>query len=316
MKKWFPILAAGIMALSIATNADAARRFGGGMSFGRPAPAQMAPAPKGGFQSTPQSRPQAAPQQQKAAPTGAAAPKPASPLRGMLMGAAAALGIAALAHFLGIGSELGTIILMVLVALAAVTLLKMFFSRRRAPRAASATGIQMPRQPEMPRDPEPVRPQASQFQSSGARSGSVLDEFSGNAPAAGASELPVGFDQYAFLEECKKNFGKLQDAWSTGNVLQLSEFCTDEVFTELTHQLKDRHGETLSIRIESLTAELAGFSTEGAEYVAAVRFKGRLDVSGKVSEIEEVDEIWTLVRSVSDSSSGWQLAGIKQVEEA
>ena len=315
MKKWFPILAAGIMALSIATNADAARRFGGGMSFGRPAPTQMAPAPKSGFQSNPQSRPQAAPQQQKAAPAGAAAPKPASPLRGMLMGAAAALGIAALAHFLGIGSELGTIILMALVALAAVTLLKMLFSRRRAPRAASAAGIQMPQQSEMPRDPEPVRPQAAQFQSSGARAGSVLDEFSGNTPAS-ASELPVGFDQYAFLEECKKNFGKLQDAWSTGNVLQLSEFCTDEVFTELTHQLKDRHGEALTIRVESLAAELVGFSTEAAEHVAAVRFKGRLDVSGKVSEVEEVDEIWTLVHPVEDSSRGWQLAGIKQVEEA
>ncbi len=44
MKKFFPLVAAGIMALALVTNADAARRFGGGASFGRPAPAQMAPA--------------------------------------------------------------------------------------------------------------------------------------------------------------------------------------------------------------------------------------------------------------------------------
>lgn len=308
MKKWFPLLAAGIMALSIATNADAARRFGGGMSFGRPAPVQMAPAQKGGFQSAPQSRPQAAPQQ-KTAPAGAAA-KPASPWKGMLMGAAAALGIAALAHFLGIGSELGTIVLMALIALAAVTLLKMFFSRRRR-QAVGVSDGQMPQHEEPIRGQEPAVSQISQFQTSGARAGSVLDEFSGNSPEKPA-DIPAGFDRSAFLEECKKNFGKLQDAWSTGNVLQLSEFCTDEVFTVLTHQLRDRHGETLTIRIQSLSAELTSLSVEGAEYVAAVRFTGRLDVSG---DIEEVDEIWSLVHSVSDAGSGWLLAGIQQVNE-
>ena len=41
MKKFFPLVAAGIMALALVTNADAARRFGGGASFGRPAPAQI-----------------------------------------------------------------------------------------------------------------------------------------------------------------------------------------------------------------------------------------------------------------------------------
>ena len=34
MKKFFPLVAAGIMALALVTNADAARRFGGGASFG------------------------------------------------------------------------------------------------------------------------------------------------------------------------------------------------------------------------------------------------------------------------------------------
>lgn len=314
MKKWFPILAAGIMALSLATNADAARRFGGGMSFGRPAPTQMAPMNRGAAPTAPAAqKPAAAPQQQKAAPAGAgaAAPKPASPLRGMLMGAAAALGIAALAHWLGIGSELGTILLMALVALAAVTLLKMIFSRRQQPKASAAgmPGMQAPREPEYR---EPVRPQASQFQASGARAGSVLDEFSGSgAQAAQQEPLPLGFDQYGFLEECKKNFAVMQDAWCTGNVLKLSEFCTDDVFTEITHQLKDRKGEALTISIQSLSAELSGFAKDGTDYVAAVHFTGSLDVSG---ELEEVNEVWSLSRPVADSTQGWLLAGISQVD--
>ena len=122
MKKFFPLVAAGIMALALVTNADAARRFGGGASFGRPAPAQMAPAGTAQLpRSTPQ--PQAAPQQQRpapaAAPTPAAQPKPASPIRNMLMGAAAALGIAALAHYLGLGSGFASILMLILIAVVA-----------------------------------------------------------------------------------------------------------------------------------------------------------------------------------------------------
>ena len=145
MKKFFPLVAAGIMALALVTNADAARRFGGGASFGRPAPAQMAPAGTAQLpRSTPQ--PQAAPQQQRpapaAAPTPAAQPKPASPIRNMLMGAAAALGIAALAHYLGLGSGFASILMLILIAVVAFAVLRFIFARRQTPvqRSADSTG--------------------------------------------------------------------------------------------------------------------------------------------------------------------------------
>lgn len=320
MKKWFPLLAAGLMAFALATNADAAKRFGGGMSFGRPAPAQMAPANRGsGIQPAPAQRPQAAPQQQKAAPAGAApaAAKPASPLRGMLMGAAAALGIAALAHYLGIGSELGTILLMALLFFAGLALLKVLFGRKQLRPAAQRASVQnasvLRQEPSVPeRGPESDRSGAAYFQGNRAQAGSVLDEFSKGATQP-LSSLPEGFDKTAFLDECKKNFARLQQAWSTGNVLQLSEFCTDEVFTVLTHQLRDRHGEKLDISVLSLNAELSGLTTEGDTYLAAVHFTGRVNVS---CEVEEVNEIWSLERPVADQNQGWLLAGIQQVAES
>ena len=145
MKKFFPLVAAGIMALALVTNADAARRFGGGASFGRPAPAQMAPAGTAQLpRSTPQ--PQAAPQQQRpapaAAPTPAAQPKPASPIRNMLMGAAAALGIAALTHYLGLGPGFASILMLILIAVVAFAVLRFIFARRQTPvqRSADSTG--------------------------------------------------------------------------------------------------------------------------------------------------------------------------------
>ena len=325
MKKFFPLVAAGIMALALVTNADAARRFGGGASFGRPAPAQMAPA--GTAQrprSTPQ--PQAAPPQQRpapaAAPTPAAQPKPASPIRNMLMGAAAALGIAALTHYLGLGPGFASILMLILIAVVAFAVLRFILARRQTPvqRSADSTGTLsgMNYQREEPpaaapapaAEPAPAAAPAA-FQSN-ARPGSVLDEFS---QKAAQSTIPAGFDETAFVAECKKNFTRLQDAWSTGNVLQLSEFCTDEVFTVLTHQLRDRKGEELKIAVETLDAKLLGVITEGSEYVAAVHFTGRLKVSGgNTDEIENVNEVWSLTRPVENGNQGWLLAGIQQVE--
>ena len=103
MKKWIAILAIGLTMLSLSATADAARRFGGGLSFGRSAPAlqRTAPAPKPAL-NQPKAAQQNQQRPQQAAPA-QAAPKPASPMRGMLMGLAAALGITALAHALGFG---------------------------------------------------------------------------------------------------------------------------------------------------------------------------------------------------------------------
>ena len=86
-------------------------------------------------------------------------------------------------------------------------------------------------------------------------------------------------------------------------MLQLSEFCTDEVFTVLTHQLRDRKGEELKIAVETLDAKLLGVITEGSEYVAAVHFTGRLKVSGgNTDEIENVNEVWSLTRPVENGN--------------
>ena len=98
MKKLLAVFAIGLMIVMTMPQADAAKRFGGGSSFGRQAPvpalSQKAPAanPAQNFNR----------QQANPAAGAAAAAKPASPWKGMLMGAAAALGIAALASALGL----------------------------------------------------------------------------------------------------------------------------------------------------------------------------------------------------------------------
>lgn len=106
MKKWIAILAIGLTMMSLSVSADAARRFGGGMSFGRSAPTlqKATPAPSAGINQQ-RVNPQQQQRQQQAAPAQQPRPQTAapSPMRGMLMGLAAALGITALAHALGLG---------------------------------------------------------------------------------------------------------------------------------------------------------------------------------------------------------------------
>ena len=76
MKKLFAILAVGLVMFTTAIdNAEAARRLGGGMSLGRPAPAlrQAAPAPKSPAMQQNQAARQNAAQPQKNAAANAAA---------------------------------------------------------------------------------------------------------------------------------------------------------------------------------------------------------------------------------------------------
>lgn len=162
----------------------------------------------------------------------------------MLMGAAAALGIAALAHYLGLGSGFASILMLILIAVVAFAVLRFIFARRQTPvqRSADSTGTlsgmnyqrEEPRRlpPRLPlnRRPLPLRPLSR------AMPARVLSWMSSPRRLPRTRFRPGC--ETAFVAECKKNFTRLQDAWSTGNVLQLSEFCTDEVFTVLTHQLR------------------------------------------------------------------------------
>ena len=114
MKKFFALLAVGLVMMTTAIDsAEAARRMGGGMSLGRPAPAlrQATPAPQApAMRQNQQRNRQNAAQQQNAAGAAANAAKP-SMMRNILMGAAAALGITALLSALGLSEGVGQIIM-------------------------------------------------------------------------------------------------------------------------------------------------------------------------------------------------------------
>lgn len=321
MKKWIAILAIGLTMMSLSVSADAARRFGGGMSFGRSAPTlqKATPAPSAGINQQ-RVNPQQQQRQQQAAPAQQPRPQTAapSPMRGMLMGLAATLGITALAHALGLGEGFAQFLMIALMALVAFYVIRMLlglFLVKRRPAGMPGHSAEASRQDPMQSryDYASSEPQSSQstFSGSSPMAGSVLDELN-NPTSAQKVELPADFDVEQFLKVAEANFAKMQKAWDTGNVTSLSDFTTDEVFRTVTHQLRERGAQDYQTEIVTLKSDFRGIVRDGEEYLAGVHFDGTLNVSG---EAERVDETWILTKPVH-GQGGWLLAGIHQESEA
>jgi predicted lipid-binding transport protein (Tim44 family) len=141
------------------------------------------------------------------------------------------------------------------------------------------------------------------------RPGSAMDEFSrtGGERVATQWGVPAGFDAPAFLAAAKSHYAKLQQAWDTGNLDELSEFTSNEMFIALTHELRARAGHSKT-EVVSVDAELLGIESSADEHVASVKFDGTLRVDG---QIERVSEVWNLTKPVR--GGGWVLAGIQQL---
>jgi predicted lipid-binding transport protein (Tim44 family) len=322
MKKLLAGLVIGALAASFTFDAEAQRRLGGARNLGKQSPTvqqrQATPPAQ-----APQQGTQAAPAQQPAASTaarpgaGPAAAAPRSPWRGALMGLAAGLGIAALASMLGLSETLAMIMTVLLVGLALMLIVGFVLRRMRPAQqpAYGAAGAQ--RGPgtytnmgyETTPAPAPTPVQRRVEPTVGGRPGSAMDEFArpGDERVGTPWGVPAGFDTEAFLAAAKSHYAKLQQAWDTGNLDELSEFTTNEMFIALTHELRARAGHSKT-EVVSIDPELLGIESTADEHVASVKFDGTLRVDG---QIERVSEVWNLTKPVR--GGGWVLAGIQQL---
>ena len=321
--KTLAALMIGVVAATFTFDADAQRRFGGGKNLGRQsAPVQQRQATPP--QQTPQAgNPQQAPAATAAArPGAAAAAAPRSPWRGALMGLAAGLGIAALASYLGFGEALTMFLTVLLVGMVLLTIAGFVLRRMRGgtPQPAyGAAGRTAPASNNSPGTykhvgyesaPVPASRSAElPFSTGAARPGSAMDHFArGSAAPGGVSwGIPADFDSAGFLTAAKANYIKLQQAWDSGDLAELSEFTSNDMFIELTHELRARGGQS-NTEVVTLDAELLGIESTADEHIASVKFDGTLKVDG---EAERVSEVWNLAKPVR--GGGWVLAGIQQI---
>lgn len=312
MKKLLSVLAV-VFSLGIASvsmDAEAAKRLGSGKSMGTQRQAVQDKAPS-------------APTAQNAAPAAgagagaAAASKPS--WMGPVAGLAAGLGIAALASHFGFGDELASMMTMALVAFAVMAIIG-FIMRKRAmarqggmagaggmmPAGAAAgagTGTGTSNQAFKVATPAPSG-------LGGSSSGSLIGSGIGAQTANAA--IPADFDRAGFERNAKVNFIRLQAAYDAGNLDDIREFTTPEMFAEIKLDFAEREAATQTSEVVRIDTTVLEVVEEANRYLVSVKFTGFIRF-GAGCDDETFDEIWHLTKA-RQGNGGWVLAGIQQVE--
>ena len=290
MKNLILTIAAVVFGLTLAiTDAEAARRLGGGSSSGMQR------------QSVTPSKTYSAPSQtQQASTAGAAGQTAAQPKRswmGPLAGLAAGLGLAALASHFGFGEGLANFMMMALLAMVVIGVIG-FFMRKKAG-APGHQGMQYAGAGNAYGNPPPAR----DFTPAGGVAA---------APLAAASNIPADFDTEAFVRNAKVNFIRLQAANDAGNLDDIREFTSPEMFGEIKLGIDERKGAAQETDVVQLNAEVLDVTEEGNRYIVSVHFSGLIREE-KGAAAEPFAEVWHMTKP-RDGSRGWVLAGIQQVQ--
>jgi len=317
VKKYFPLLLAASIALA-SFHAEAARRLGGGKSFGQQS---------SHVTQRDAARPQApvAPAQQ-AAPAATNKPAPAAaapkkPWGAMLGGLAAGLGLAWLAHSLGLGEAFGNVLMVMLLAMAAMAVIGMIMRRRApAPRMAyqgAGASAEQPASfkqynPEKVGNDASARPWESQpaaFDAGGSMIGSALSGPQGWG-------IPADFDTAGFVSAAKRNFITLQDAWDRSDINTLRSMMTDAMVTEIRSQLAEREahasGQTNKTEVLTLDAQLLGIEDLDGQYLASVEFNGVIREEPTAAPTP-FREVWNMSKP-KQGGSGWLVAGVQALQ--
>jgi predicted lipid-binding transport protein (Tim44 family) len=295
MKKLLSLLTMALILGLGAAHFDAeARRLGGGRSLGIQRQITPPSAPAKAPTATPASTP---------APAGAAAATPRRNWLGPIAGLAAGLGLAALASHLGLGEGFANILMIALLAMAAVAVFRLLTRSRAAPAAggvqyAGAGAGQAPNAAW--RMPAPAAGGAS-------TGGSIIGSALGGGQPQG--HIPADFDAAGFVRHAKVNFMRLQAAYDAGNLDDIREFTTPEMFAEIQMDLRERGGATQRTEVEQLDAQVLDVAEEPNRYVVSIRFTGTVIEDG---QRDTVNEVWHLIKP-RQGSGGWVLAGIQQV---
>lgn len=295
----------GVLAFGAAIGDAEARRAGGGRSIGKQSSTlmQRQQAPQ-----SPAQAPQAAPQQRPATPAGAAPQPQRNRWLGPLAGIAAGLGIAALLSHFGLAGAaaqmLANIIVIALIAFVVIWLVRRLRGNRGGQPSYAGAGAARTSQP----GGQPWQMTPGQAPMGGAAPvASGADAHAQQQPWG----VPADFDTETFLRHAKVNFVRYQAAWDAGNLDDIREFSTPEMFAEIRMDLSERGSSPNRTDVVQLDAELLGIEQDASGYLASVKFSGLLRES-EGAAAEPFAEVWNLSKPLS-GNGGWVLAGIQQI---
>ena len=293
MKNFALMAAALVLGFTLSIGDAEAKRLGGGSSAGMQ---RQSVAP-----SSPAAPSQAAAAKPAAAPAAAPAAQPTRSWMGPLAGLAAGLGLAALASHFGFGEGLANMMMIGLLIMAVVMVIG-FVMRKKA--AAQQGGLQYAGAGANTSNFERAAAPQPDFTPAGG---------SAYAPAqsAASNNIPADFDSAGFVRNAKVNFIRLQAANDGGNLDDIREFTTPEMFAEIKMAMGERGAAAQETDVVQLNADVLDVAEEANRYVVSVRFHGLIREE-KNGPTEPLDEIWNMTKP-RNGSSGWTLAGIQQV---
>ncbi|MCB1943402.1 MAG: Tim44 domain-containing protein [Candidatus Accumulibacter sp.] len=298
------VLALGVTLIS--GDADAAgKRFGAGKSSGMQRESVSADR-----SASPASTPAATANAARASAAGAPAQAKRSWM-GPLAGLAAGLGLAALASHFGFGEELASLLMIGLLVVAVMVVIGVVMRRRAAardPAMAGAAGLQYATAASG-NAPTSQRANAPSAPPSGLASSAIAPAIDARS---GPGSIPADFDVDGFVRNAKVSFIRLQAANDAGNLDDIREFTSPEMFAEIRMNIAERGDAVQETEVVTIDAQVLDVTEEESRYVVSVRFTGLIREDPDATA-EPVDEIWHLVKPRS-GKGGWVLAGIQQTQ--
>ena len=306
---------------TLPTDAEAGKRMGGGKSMGTQRQATADKAPGTPAQSA------AAPAAGAAGAAGAAA-APKRSWMGPLAGLAAGLGLAALASHMGFGDELASMLMMGLLAFAVIAAIG-FFMRKRAAASAQAQGLgsapggmqyahvnagRGPSAQDSARANDGPAYKVAMPPAGSSAIGSSIGSGIGSGVGAvsATSRIPADFDTAGFERNAKVNFIRLQAANDAGNLDDIRQFATPEMFAELKMDIQERGAVPQKYEVISINAQVTDVEEDADRYLVSVHFTGAMR-DGIGQPDESVNEVWHMMKP-RQGGQGWVLSGIQQMQ--
>lgn len=288
MQRILSLAMALCLSLTLSVDAFAAKRFGGGKSFG------SAPAHQTQQRQTQQAAPAPSAPTAGAAAGAMAKPSGASRWLGPLAGIAAGGLLASM--FMGDGFEGFQFLDFLILALIAFLAFR-FFARRKAQHATpayagmgNAQAYQAPQQPAHTPAANPV--------------------FGGAAQPARTFNAPAWFDEQRFVGVAREHFLSLQQHWDAAEMDKIAEFVTPQMLEFLKQERASLGDGFQSTYVDNLQVQLDGVEQQGGKTIATLTFAGVAKTS-RFDQGEPFSESWRMERADGDNQP-WLIAGIRQ----
>lgn len=128
------------------------------------------------------------------------------------------------------------------------------------------------------------------------------------APSMG-QPAPDWFNEASFVERAKGHFVHLQKAWDEGDLSELQDFVTPEMYNILAEERRSLTEEP-NTEVVNLNARLGHISQQGSLVEASIVFSGQIRENSTVPT--DFAETWHMVRDMRVENANWYLQGIEQ----